>query len=211
MSKSSSVPATSSSSSKKFGSNWKKLQGKIVSTSNSSKEKKVEKRNISTISSSSTAMVDAVQSVSFSSLSSSKTNRLEEKMRKLVVGLDCEMVGVGISGKQSCLARCSIVDFDGNVVYDSFVQPKGYVTDFRTKYSGVRKSDIRKDQAASLEECQKAVSDILKDKVLVGHALKNDFNVLFLSHPRLKIRDTSTFKPYMKVSSKRLLLLLSKI
>lgn len=41
--------------------------------------------------------------------------RLEAKMRKRVVGLDCEMVGMGPSGKISALARCSLVDFDGKV------------------------------------------------------------------------------------------------
>ena len=42
----------------------------------------------------------------------------------------------------------------------------------------------------------------MKNKVLVGHALKNDLDVLFLSHPKLRIRDTSRFKPYMRVKNK---------
>jgi DNA polymerase III epsilon subunit-like protein len=46
------------------------------------------------------------------------------------------------------------------------------------------------------------VSELLKDKLLVGHALKNDLDVLFLSHPRLQIRDTSRFRPYMRVKNK---------
>jgi RNA exonuclease 4 len=39
---------------------------------------------------------------------------------------------------------------------------------------------------------------MLKGKILVGHALKNDLSVLMLSHPRSMIRDTATFKPYMR-------------
>jgi hypothetical protein len=66
------------------------------------------------------------------------------------VALDCEMVGIGSSGKQSALARCCLVDFDGNKIYDRFVRPKSFVTDFRTKWSGVRKSDLR--EAVTLEE-----------------------------------------------------------
>lgn len=41
---------------------------------------------------------------------------------------------------------------------------------------------------------------MLKDKILVGHALKNDLDVLMLSHPRTMIRDTARYRPYMRVS-----------
>lgn len=62
------------------------------------------------------------------------------------------MVGLGPSGKQSALARCGVVDFDGNVLYDEFVRPPGFVTDFRTKYSGIRRKDLRTGVAVSLAE-----------------------------------------------------------
>lgn len=68
------------------------------------------------------------------------------------VALDCEMVGLGEDGKVSALARCAIVDYDGNVIFDEFVRPPGFVTDFRTKYSGIRKKDLRRDNAISLQE-----------------------------------------------------------
>jgi hypothetical protein len=68
------------------------------------------------------------------------------------IGLDCEMVGIGPDGTQSALARCCLVDFDGKVVYDQFVRPPGYVTDFRTQWSGVRKKDLREGSAVSLLE-----------------------------------------------------------
>jgi RNA exonuclease 4 len=47
-------------------------------------------------------------------------------------------------------------------------------------------------------QCQAEVAKILKGKILVGHALKNDLSVLLLSHPRNKIRDTSRYKPLMR-------------
>ena len=62
------------------------------------------------------------------------------------------MVGIGASGRQSALARCGVVDFDGNVLYDEFVRPPGFVTDFRTKYSGIRKKDLRAGVAVTLQE-----------------------------------------------------------
>lgn len=40
--------------------------------------------------------------------------------------------------------------------------------------------------------------ELLKGKVLVGHALQNDMKVLMLSHPRLLVRDTSRYPAYMR-------------
>lgn len=121
-----------------------------------------------------------------------------QSVRDNYVAIDCEMVGLGPTGKKSALARCAVVDFDGAVLYDRFVRPKGYVTDFRTKYSGVRQQDLRQGEACLFEECQRDVSKLLKDKVLVGHALRNDTAVLMLSHPRSLIRDTAHYHPLMR-------------
>ncbi len=49
---------------------------------------------------------------------SSRETRLIAKMREKVIGLDCEMVGIGENGEKSVLARCCLVDFEGNVLYD---------------------------------------------------------------------------------------------
>lgn len=53
-----------------------------------------------------------------------------------VVAMDCEMVGLG-PGRQSGLARCSLVDFHGTVLYDKFIRPEGEITDYRTPVSGI--------------------------------------------------------------------------
>ena len=53
------------------------------------------------------------------------------------------MVGLGDGGHESALARVSIVDRVGEVLYDKYVKPKGNVTDFRTKYSGIRPENLR--------------------------------------------------------------------
>lgn len=45
-----------------------------------------------------------------------------------IVAMDCEMVGVGLSGDRSVLARCSIVDYNGQVLYDEIVRPNELVT-----------------------------------------------------------------------------------
>lgn len=59
------------------------------------------------------------------------------------VSLDCEMVGTGLKGHCSELARCSIVTYDGDVIYDKFIKPVNPVTDLRTRWSGVRWRDLR--------------------------------------------------------------------
>lgn len=62
------------------------------------------------------------------------------------VAIDCEMVGTGHNGETSMIARVSLVNAYGVCLYDEFVKPKERVTDYRTKISGVRPSDLKKGQ-----------------------------------------------------------------
>lgn len=47
--------------------------------------------------------------------------------------------------------------------------------------------------AKPFEEVQKKVADLLKDRILVAHAVHNDLKALLLSHPRPQIRDTQFY------------------
>jgi hypothetical protein len=51
------------------------------------------------------------------------------------------------------------------------------LTDFRTDVSGVRAQDIKftDHNAMELHACRKMVGDLLTNKILVGHSLKNAF------------------------------------
>ena len=117
------------------------------------------------------------------------------------LAIDCEMVGVGPRGTGSHLARVSIVNWYGHVVLDTFVRPRERVTDFRTWVSGVRPSDLK--HAPPLAEVQARVAELIKGRVLVGHAIHNDLKALLLSHPRHKIRDTSTFQPLRELAGNK--------
>jgi len=117
------------------------------------------------------------------------------------VAMDCEMVGVGPEGKESALARVSIVNYYGNVILDKFVLPREKVVDYRTHVSGITK-EILKDAEPFLD-VQKEVDDILKDKIVVGHALQHDFGALLLDHPYKLVRDTSHYKPFRKITNGR--------
>ena len=125
-------------------------------------------------------------------------------IRAQYVALDCEMVGIGADGKQSALARVSITNWDGNTVLDTFVKVPTRVTDFRTFVSGVRAKDIRStnQDAMELHACRKKVGSLIKDKILIGHSLKNDFAALMLDHPKKQIRDTAKYKPFMRASGR---------
>ena len=57
------------------------------------------------------------------------------------------------------------------------------MTDYRTAVSGVRPEDLQ--GAPQFKEVQAEVSELLKGRILVGHAIKHDFKVLFLDHPKL--------------------------
>jgi RNA exonuclease 4 len=115
------------------------------------------------------------------------------------VAMDCEMVGVGGDEDRSVLARVSIVNFHGIQVYDSFVRPKEFVTDWRTHVSGVSSKNMA--TARTFDEVRNEVAVLLKDKILVGHAIKHDLDVLILGHPKRDIRDTSRFSGFRKYSA----------
>jgi len=104
------------------------------------------------------------------------------------LALDCEMVGVGIDGVESSLARVSLVNYYGAVQLDEFVRQRERVVDYRTQWSGVRETDMIK--AKPFEEVQKQVAEMLQGRILVGHAVFNDLKALLLSHPRPQTRDT---------------------
>ncbi|XP_032906573.1 interferon-stimulated gene 20 kDa protein-like isoform X2 [Amblyraja radiata] len=108
------------------------------------------------------------------------------------VAMDCEMVGLGPSGLESGLARCSIVDYSGKVIYDKFVKPVGTITDYRTDVSGIRPLDM--DTALPYLIAREEILKILEGKIIVGHDPRSDFRVLRTDITGYNIRDTSSCK-----------------
>ncbi|KAG9227914.1 hypothetical protein CCMSSC00406_0009748 [Pleurotus cornucopiae] len=136
------------------------------------------------------------------------------------LALDCEMVGVGPKGTQSSVARVSVVNYYGAVQMDEFVQQRERVVDHRTPHSGIRKSDLDNGiayllhlayysgrhalivtaLAKSFDEIQSRVAELLKDKVLVGHAVFHDLQALSLAHPQTQTLDTQSYAWKFKVA-----------
>jgi RNA exonuclease 4 len=119
----------------------------------------------------------------------------EGKLGKYVA-LDCEMVGVGENGEESMLARISIVNFHGICVLDEYVAPAEKVVDYRTAVSGITPSHLK--SAPPLSDVMVKLGPILKDRIVVGHSLHNDFAALMLSHPKHLIRDTANYHMFKK-------------
>lgn len=103
------------------------------------------------------------------------------------------MVGTGPKGSISQLARCSIVSYDGDVVYDKYIKPAEPVTDYRSRWSGIRPKDLA--NATPYAEARKEILKLLMGKVVIGHAVHNDFRVLSYGHPLSLTRDTSKIPP----------------
>ncbi|XP_042327395.1 apoptosis-enhancing nuclease [Sceloporus undulatus] len=108
---------------------------------------------------------------------------------KKCVAIDCEMVGTGPAGKISELARCTVVNYDGDVIYDKYIRPELPVVDYRTRWSGVTRRHM--ENATSFKVAQGEVLQIMRDKIVVGHAIHNDFRALKYFHPQAWTRDTS--------------------
>ncbi|CAK1554280.1 unnamed protein product [Leptosia nina] len=126
-------------------------------------------------------------------LQNDKNNKLTK-----FIAMDCEMVGIGYNGDDHMIARVSLVNKFGDCIYDKFVKAREEVVDYRTSVSGVRKEDLLNGE--DFTTVQKEVSEILKGRILVGHSLKTDLSVLFLSHAKKNIRDTSKYKPFRKIT-----------
>ena len=93
------------------------------------------------------------------------------------------MVGVGPGGNRSVVARVSVVDYYGRCLLDSFVRVEEKVTDYRHHITGITASNLESGYAMSFGDCRKRVINLIRNKILVGHGLDNDFAALGIFHP----------------------------
>ncbi|KAM6106394.1 interferon-stimulated 20 kDa exonuclease-like 2 [Pterocles gutturalis] len=106
-----------------------------------------------------------------------------------VVAVDCEMVGTGPGGGTSALARCSVVGYEGDVLYDRYIRPAAPIVDYRTRWSGVRPRHMA--SAVPFAQARPEILRLFAGKIVVGHAIHNDFKALKYFHPKALTRDTS--------------------
>uniref|UniRef100_A0A4W5LQ75 Exonuclease domain-containing protein n=1 Tax=Hucho hucho TaxID=62062 RepID=A0A4W5LQ75_9TELE len=70
-----------------------------------------------------------------------------------------------------------------------YIKPTNAVTDYRTRWSGISWHQLVK--AMPFQHARKEILKILAGKVVIGHAVHNDFKSLSYSHPAVLTRDTS--------------------
>eukprot|EP00921_Rhytidocystis_pertsovi_P007220 GHVQ01012120.1.p1 GENE.GHVQ01012120.1~~GHVQ01012120.1.p1 ORF type:complete len:349 (-),score=54.97 GHVQ01012120.1:653-1699(-) len=116
-----------------------------------------------------------------------------------VVALDCEMVGYGSDGNMHALGRVSIVNEQGRVLIDELVKPAEEITDYRTSITGLRPQQLA--HAIPFPFVRDRVVALLRDRIVVGHAVHNDFDVMSFHPPTELIRDTSSYKPLRSAKS----------
>ncbi|XP_012623147.1 interferon-stimulated 20 kDa exonuclease-like 2 [Microcebus murinus] len=125
--------------------------------------------------------------------SENKCSGASQKPPGKMVAIDCEMVGTGPKGHISSLARCSIVNYNGDVLYDEYILPPCHIVDYRTRWSGIRKQHMV--NATPFKIARGQILKILTGKIVVGHAVHNDFKALQYFHPKSLTRDTSHIPP----------------
>jgi RNA exonuclease 4 len=119
--------------------------------------------------------------------------------RKAYIGLDCEMVG--LAGGRSALAQVTLVDDAGRVIYSAYVRPPvgARIADYRTEFSGITPEILHNPRNPSFARVQSDVAALIRGKIVVGHALENDFRALRLTHPPEDVRNTTKIPIYMRV------------
>lgn len=129
------------------------------------------------------------------------------------IALDCEMVGGGARGEKALLGRISMVDEYDDVIFDEYVRPTERVTDYRTRYSGIRPRDLV--DGVNFEYVQEYVLDLIEENfLLVGHCLKHDFRVLYLDVNKKCVYDTQNcplIRNYFHIPQQPSLKLLARI
>uniref|UniRef100_A0A2M4AYG9 RNA exonuclease 4 n=1 Tax=Anopheles triannulatus TaxID=58253 RepID=A0A2M4AYG9_9DIPT len=126
----------------------------------------------------------------------SELDQLSDSLATERVALDCEMVGVGMDAKEHMLGRVSLVNEHGEVLVDCHVKPQRPVIDYRTQISGIRPEHM--EAGFDFAPVRELVRKLIRGRILVGHALRNDLAVLNLRHPKHNIRDTARYKPICK-------------
>ncbi|KAG8892419.1 hypothetical protein FRC00_012105 [Tulasnella sp. 408] len=115
-------------------------------------------------------------------------------MPKELIGLSCVCVGMGEGGTIAMLGRVSLVDRFGNVVYNTFVKPTSKIESYREATTGLDPSHFK--EAVSFETVQLDVAVWIRDKIVVGHRLWLNFQVLGISHPAVDTRDVGLYFPF---------------
>lgn len=125
-----------------------------------------------------------------------------------MLALDCERI---LTTEGERLARVSIVNYYGNIVFDTLVKPCEYhgerytVIDFRYPITGIKQSDL--NYAPCFSNIAPILKKITRGKTIVGHSLNDDLAILKVDVDRdqVEVRDIANldmFKRHIDKDSK---------
>jgi RNA exonuclease 4 len=114
--------------------------------------------------------------------------------RDLYFSLHCGLVSIGHGFP--AVARVTMINWDAEVILDTFVQVPVPVTDFRDTGITADAISTRNPQAMSFAKVRQSVNQILKGKILVGYRLHEHLTALGLMHPPSDVRDVSQFQMF---------------
>ena len=103
-----------------------------------------------------------------------------------VYAIDCEMVYTQLGLE---LAKVSVIDIDGKIVYDTYVKPEKVVIDYNSRFSGITAEKLVGVHTYLPEVQARLLGFIFSDTILIGHGLENDLRALRLIHEN--VIDTS--------------------
>ncbi|TCD67092.1 hypothetical protein EIP91_000555 [Steccherinum ochraceum] len=103
-------------------------------------------------------------------------SKLTSPTPALIIGLACTVVGVGPGGSTHMLASVAVVDYRGQTLLDTYVQPTMQVSDYRTATTGIVEGHLAPGSAMRFQDVQARVADLMKGKVVVGHSLWLDLS-----------------------------------
>lgn len=143
-----------------LSSNWNKLKDKIA------KEpkriyKKTKKEQFSRNKLSDSKHTNLQSTINTQEINSNLPVVKAEKIGKYIA-LDCEMVGTGLDGATSILARVSVINWHCNTILDTYVKPREKVTDYRTKVSGITPKLLASGE--DFKVVQAKVAELIKDR-----------------------------------------------
>jgi RNA exonuclease 4 len=113
-----------------------------------------------------------------------------------------ELAGPGAHDHLALAHVCIINWSDKKFVKNLVLVPKGDVTDYLIIIvSGILHQNLEFNGVLHVEKCHSChMLELLEERILVGHALKNNLHALSITHPWYDTRNTAKkYKPFMKI------------
>lgn len=106
----------------------------------------------------------------------------KEEIQKLIRFVDCECAQANGKDRKSPLS-VAIMNYNGDVLYDTLITPRNRILDYGTKYHGLTEEKTRnqEDEYLAIKKIQKA----MEGKIIVGHDLALEFASLLI--PKYKL------------------------